>query len=576
MPELKEIALYGILAIIVVAIIFYAITQGLFSSILGPSTYSVLVTLAQVGHNSTYPYQTSHYIINVTNTGHNQINNLLVGFYLNGEQQSSNTVSLPPGKSITYLRNYTYPNPGIYQVQAIADPGQLVNLTNRSRAQQTIITNISEPQIPNVYGSIPNSNITDTQSFKLSGYGGLSVGAIAQNYNISSVRQLFGPDTKLSTKIFENGYAYTANIYGAYALYSNNAVAYTAWMDGTITPQVINYIITSFGANVETLSSNSNTSDIGFTKINKNTSICTFYSEGWTKMISYFNNSLPGNCVTIASSTYTPSESNVLIDQLETSNELVHLQSGLFYINSTISGSTLSYTNNSIAATNIFQNDFGLFIGTIRKLAVPRPANVFANNSICYGLISDNASGNVCSYLLPTVTGNYELPYGVVNSTLLTKNFSINMYSLVNNTQLIAAHDNAAHLMDLLKVNESSIQWESNFHNGCSFANTSIGCIYKNLSHPNNTVTLNLTNHYNSTVRIDKLNCEIVPGFANVTINRTIAPGAQLAIAQHCQIIAIPSVAAQTSYTLILTYTLNNKTSTVTGFLNVSNGQSLG
>ena len=223
----KELLVYGILAVAVVVIVAYALTSGIFGSILN-SPYSIMVSLSQVGGNYSFPYQASHYVINITNTGHSEIKDMLVGFYINGVPQSTNSVTIPTGQSVVLLRNYTYTSPGQYFLQAVADPGHVDDIANRSHTQDSVLTNITYPEVPNVYTSIPNANVIDTQSFTLSGSGALEVAAMVQKYPLNLTSQLFGPGEDVSTKVFENSYAYTANVYGAYAAYTNNTIAYTA------------------------------------------------------------------------------------------------------------------------------------------------------------------------------------------------------------------------------------------------------------------------------------------------------------------------------------------------------------
>ncbi len=563
MPNYKEIALYGAMAVVIIAIVLFVV-----SSLLQPSSYSVQVRLSQQTQNTTiYPYQTAQYQINITNTGHGPIKDMLVGFYLDGSSQSTNTISLPAGQSIILKRNYTYPTAGTYSFQAVADPSDLLNILNRSAAQSTLTTNITPAEIPNVFTSIPNTNISGIQSFALSGTGGLSTAAVAQRYNVSLVNRFFGPGENLSEKIFENVYPYTGNVYGAYAQYNDNTIAYTAWLQGTVNPQVVEFILSSFKDNL-------NHTSIGqfqVTKINKTTSMCVFYSSGWTKIISYYNNSKPGTCASIAAYTYNPTESNTIINLIKTNATITHFQSGLFYTNSTILGSSVYYSANSLTAINVFNNDFGLFIGSVQKLVAPRSSNSLASNSTCYGLIYSRGNTHVCTYLIPTRTGNYSLPFGLTNSTYLAQNYTIGIYSLVNNTQLVAAHNNAANLLNALGVNESSIPWGLQFMNSCVFANASIGCTFRNFFRTNSTAQFNITNMFNSNIRVNQLNCELLPGFSNVTVNTIIPAGKSAEFTQLCNNVAIPTASALTNYLLIMNYTYRNSTKIVTGSFNVTN-----
>lgn len=563
MPEIKEIALYCLLALVVIVAVLYVFSNGFLNS-----SYDVHVSLSQTSHNVTYPYQTLHYLVNITNKGNNQVNNLLVAVYLNNVQQSSKTISIPPRQSVVMLENYTYPAPGPYELDVVADPGHILEVKNRTSAQNTLITNVTSPTLPDVYTSIPNTNISNTQSFTFTEAGIIGSSAIAQRYNLSLVNRFFGPGEGISAKVFENIYPFTANIYGAWAEYNDNSTAYTAWLQGTTNPEIIGAVISSFGTTVQNMSYGGGS--LGFAAINKTTSMCTFYSDGWTKIISYYNNSGPGTCITIARSSYASNESTVLLNAVKNNKNLTHFQSGFFYLNSSVLGSALSYANNNITTTNLFENNYGVFISSIKRLGSGINVSA-ANNSTCYGLIYNSNSTNICSYFIAPRNGNYTLPFAMINSSYLTSNYIINIYSLVNNTQLVSAHDNAAHLISLLGVNENSVVWNPVFKNSCMFDNQSIGCTFDQFSKANDTAYFNITNGLPDALRVNQLNCEEGAGFKNTTVNETIAPHSSKLFIQSCSVLPVPVSSIVINFMLLLNYTYNNSTRMLNGTLNVSN-----
>jgi CARDB len=564
--DYKEILIYVILAIVIIAAVVFVLNS---SMIFKSSTYNIKVSILGDNGSTVYPYQTSHFVVNVTNAGGAQVNGLLVGIYLNGIEQNESTVDLPAGKSITITKNYTYQYPGPFTFEAVADPGDLLPLANRSAAQSSITTNVAFPQVPNVYISIPNTNIIDTQSFTLNGGGAISASAVAQRYNISIVNKLFGPGETVSAKIYQDVYPYTANVYGAYAAYTNNTIAYSAWMSGTLDPQFISSVISSFG--IKILQVNTPKQDFEYAKISNTTSMCLFYNGGWTKLVDYYNASVtPQTCANIVVSTYVPSETNTIVNLHNNNTMLSHLQSKFFYTNSTIGGSALEFTANNVTLTNIFENGFGVFISSVKHVLVP--LNITgAKNSTCYGLIYSNNGVNMCSYAIPTRTYNYSLQYGLINSSYITSNYIINMYSLVNGSELVAAHENAGDLFSALNVSGKSINWQLSFKNSCVFENSSIGCKFVSFDYKNNTAFFNITNKLSRSIKINQLNCELNPGFPNVTINKTIAANGTLAIGQYCNVVPETNVAAQSIYELILNYTYNNVTKIAIGNLNVTN-----
>lgn len=558
---------YAIIVIIVVA----AVAVYVFESGLLGSSYNISVTMSQKGAGSiTYPYQTSQYTINVTNKGSNRISNLLIGYYLDGIEKNTTTVSIPAGESVVIVKNYTYPTPGPYIFEAVADPGRVLNIPDRNSTQSSITTNVSVPTLPDVYTSIPNLNISTTQSFALNEYGIIGASAMAQRYDIGLVNMFMGPTGEMSAKIFQNIYPFTANAYGAYASYSNNAEAYTVWLQGTINPQLIGVVITSFGLPVQAL--NESTGTIGYVAINNTTSMCTFYSGGWTKIITYYNNSMQGTCIDLSTVEYKSNESTLLTGLVKGNSNLTHYQSGFMYTNSSILGSSLKYSHSNLTATNIFGNNYGVFISSITKLA--RPINTSnITNSTCYGLIYSSNGVNVCSYVIPTRTGNYSLPYGLINSSYITNDYILNMYSLVNNTQLLSAHDNAANLMGRIGINGSSVVWNPVYKNQCNFGNSSsIGCDLYNYSTQNSTARIGITNMLPGSIRVNSLNCELIDIYNATVFNTTIASDSSANFTVTCSLPSVsPSVSLVTTFLLRLNYTYGSVTSTVNGTLNVTN-----
>ena len=568
MADYKELAIYAIIVIVIAIGVAYVLSNTLLGG-----NYKVDVTITQYG-NATYPYQTSQFLINVTNVGSSAISNLPVGFYLNGIQQTVNNTSIPAGQTVTLIRNYTYTSPGSFYFQAIADPGQTFNIQDRQQAKSSMTINISRPSPPDIYTSMPNGNITATQTFAMGSSGAIGSAAIYQQYNVSLVDALFGPKGNVTDKIFEDAYKGIAVVNGGYAQYSNGSIAYTAWFQGTTSPQFINEVLRSFGFNV-TASQNG---QVYSANVGNDVSMCDLYNGGWTKLITYYNNSLPETCLDLATTTFNNTESTKLQSIIGQNKNLTQLEAYFYYTNSSNLGSYVGYSNSNLSLSEIFQNNAsGLFISTMKRLN--QSINITEENSTCNGVVHNNGTLHMCSYVIPPRVGLYELPFDLMNSSYISSNYIINLYSLVNNTLLYAAEYNAGQLIKAVAtkakiLNESSVPWESPFKNACAFSNetaNSIGCSVKNFTNKNFTGYLNLTNHFNSQIRINSFLCEVAPGFQPVKMNNTINPNSTITIATMCNIIAAPFVAAQTSFILKLNYTYQNVTKTVNGTMFINN-----
>jgi hypothetical protein len=564
MPELKEIALYVLLALVVVVAIIYLLS-GTFKS-----SYSVQIELSQLNQSVTYPYQTLHYMVNISNKGNNQIDDLLVGFYLNGVQQTTESVSIPPRQSVAIVRNFTFSSPGPYEFNVIADPGHILDIANRGLAQNTITTNVTQPSIPNIYTSLPNTNISSTQSFTFDEAGMISTAAIGQRYNITLFNQLFGPSQgeNVTLKIFENIAPYLSYANGAYISYANKSTAYVVWMQGTLNPQLIKYVTSSFG-----ITTTVQPNGLNFAKLGNTTSLCTWYGGGWTKLIIYSNASRPATCSVFTQSSFNSTESANFGTAIKDNQNLTYLESKFVYSNVTPLGSTISMQGSNglnLTAANIFNNSLGFFfVSSIKKNS--GGANSVLANSTCYGLVYSNKNTSICSYYIFPRNGSASTVYGLINTSMINQNYILSIYSLVNQSSLVIAHESAARLINALNLSGKSTQWNSGFTSSCKLSNSSFPCKFVTFNYTGNIGTVNITNKLSLPIRVNNVNCELAPGFPNVTIGRTIAANQTAQISFHCYNTGILAAGAETQYTLLMNYTFNNKTITNAGYLNVTN-----
>ena len=122
--------IYVVLAIVVAVAAAFAVERLAF-----PNNYSLSVVMKTNNTATMYPYQTSRLTVQVNNTGMAQVQGLVVGIYLNGTELKYYTVTLPSRRGVTLVYNYTYIASGTFAFQAVADPGRLLNIANRSSAQ---------------------------------------------------------------------------------------------------------------------------------------------------------------------------------------------------------------------------------------------------------------------------------------------------------------------------------------------------------------------------------------------------------------------------------------------------------
>ncbi len=548
---------YGIFAAIVVIAVVAAVIKLLSPGISASVSLSTNTVV-------TYPYQTSYFSVRVDNTGKTSISKLVIGFYLNGNAVHYSTVDVPAGSSNTVYENYTYQAGGNYSFSAIADPAHVANMKDRNNAQSSLEVQIQQPESPDIYTSLPNVSIAYTHSFTMSGRGLIASAATAEGYNVSVYTDMFSPAKNVLTKLFENLYVFVAYVNGAYVRYSDNRTASAIWLQGTLQAPLVGYVLSTFHFNQSNYTMNG--TEISYAKVNNQTSICYLYTKGWTKIFTYYNASADGSCKDFAGSYYAPDESNAIVAQIKANKNLTKYQSGFFYTNSTTLGSGLSLSDNSgLAGLIVFQNQYGFFTSYIQN------TSAFSETApTCKGMLATYGNTSICSvYVAPS--SNSTQGFGMVNTTELTGNYRISLYSLVNQSNLLAAHQNGASLINALHITPS-IEWKSAFVSTCAIDNASIGCNVMRFDYYNSTAYLRIENRLANALTINTFSC-YSPGLRqNETVGVQVASNSTASITARCYNIPVGGIAsAYTDYALSMNYTYSGITQTVTGLLNVTN-----
>lgn len=552
--------------LLAVAVVIVALAAYLAMRSAQSRAYDLSVALAPNGaYGTLYPYQSENFTLTVKNGGTSPVTTP-VGFYVDGAQLSYGTYTIPAHGSISLYKNYTYKSYGTYLFNAKVDPAGVLNVADRNATSNTLAVGVTRPEIADVYTSIPNNGITYTVSFSMSGSGVYSMALLGGIYNIGYFNAVAGLDRNITSKALQDLYSYMASANGAYSDYANGTQSYIAWFGGTLTPKDINTVISSFGKN-ETSSENGT---ISYFRLTNTTSLCDEYVGGWTKMLEYSNASENLTCMGIMSSGHNDTLSTELINAIKASNTLTTLQSRFMYTNSTPLGNLLEYDGRNLSVSSVFQLSTppGLFISRIAKLSKPEQ---FATES-CRGLVYTNNNINVCSSVMLTANGTAPSSYDLIDSKMLTQNYSFDLFSFINSTYLVAAHANGARLIQSLGIAARSSQWKSTFSNACEFNSTVVGCNVSRFDYVNNTAYLNITDLTNTPLTINRMSCALLSGGSNaISPGMTVEPNAAATVKVPCIYIPISGVAAVTQYGLKINYTIANAISVVNGTLNVTN-----
>jgi hypothetical protein len=447
---------------------------------------------------------------------------------------------------------------------AVADPAHVLNIADRGATASSMAVRIVPAEAPDIYTSIPNSNAVYTQSFTLDSSAIIAAAATAREYNISIFTDMFSPAKNILTSLFENLYALTYYANGAYVRYANGTVAYSAWLQGSAQPSQVHYVLSTF--RLKQTNASVNGTAVGYAVVNNQTSICYSYSGGWTKVLSYFNNSEAGSCLGIVSSAYSPQESNVLVDQIEANqapgaNVTKYLR-GFVYTNSTAIGSALVY-NGTLSMVAFFENAHGFFTSVLQN------TTAFVGTApVCKGLLYASNTASACSMYVTSKSNSSS--YDMINTTELTRHYKASLYSLVNQSDIYAAHENGGHLISVLNLS-NVIAWKPAFMNGCMFSNASIGCNVTSFDYSSNLVNMSIRNGLPSPLRINTLSCYQSVLRQNETIGVAVASGTSKEFPIPCFGVPSAIASAYEHFIIAMNYTYMNSTQQVAGVLNVTN-----
>jgi hypothetical protein len=538
----RNMLFYGIIAIAIVATSYIIISNVMNAN----SNHSLSIKTYYTNVSDLYPFNTTRFLILINNTGKNNINDLLVGFYLNNKPLHMYNVSIPTGETAPIRINYTFKTTGTHDFKVVADPANVLDLNTRN-STQSIIVNVKNASITNPFSQLPNGTIVSSYNFSLAG-DSLPVIAELNNYYKIDIFDSMTPINKnVLSKIFIDSTGTIQYSYGAYAKYKSGAQAQAVFLQGTVNPSFINSIIESF--NPDKLSFNGTTAFM----LNNRTSICVSSKSGFTSIL-FYNSTNNSNCISL--------KENSISNYSQPQGNLSRYTQEFVYINSTRLGNIFGSNNKSVYLVNEFQNKYGVFFSSINKTEITQPGK-----NICYGVISNNS--NVCSiYLKPSY--NYTGNYGVVDSEELAGNYILNVYSIVNTSELQNSAYNSANLLSRLNLSEKPLLWYGPYQNSCNIRTAAMSCNVTTSYTSNNTASVKLFNLLNQSIRINYLSC-FVPGLRkNQTINETIPPDSYANVSVLCQ--NIPEIILPiNSYNLSINYNLGNHSYNATGIMNLTN-----
>ena len=552
-----NILVYVVIAVVVLAAVFFVARN-----LINP-TYSVVVSMSAFMPNTIYPFNVTVFKVNVTNTGSSQIKDMPLGFYVNDNETHFYNVTVPPHESANLNITYTFGNPGDYTFKAVADPGMITKISDRQHATAIMSgVHVNAPASPNFYTSMPNGTASSNNFFAFSQRGIYAAVAIAQSFGLNNLTSIFPSNMYLGELA-----SIINDMSGATVSYKNGTAISSVWMQGSLSPFWVNYSLSAYHIKANSIKESNS---MMYYYNNNGTLTCAFYQSGWTRLLEYSNpgNTVSANTCSNVNTKYKNDFNTSLVASLNASHVYNYTES-LVYKNSTGLGEAVTAgPNNTTRLTNFYQNSFGTFISVVTR---HNGLNVSALKLNCPGLVYSSNSVNACSSIILPASNSIASGFNMLNTTEITPNYTLTLYSIVNQTNLLSAHYSAISLLGSVNTIAPSAPWSSAFQNTCSLGSNSIGCTVNNFNFSTNAASISVRNGLNGPVRLDSIACSMYINGTPEALNETIGPGASGNVTFSCGTIPVPVISAFDIYNLTTGYTYGGSSYTLHGNLNITN-----
>ncbi len=567
MATQKNVLLYGGIAIIVVVAVFIAIVVTFQPS--GPLHINVSIRALNYNPKATYLFNTTKFNITIKNTGSSSIKDMPVSFYLNDQALKDYNVSIPAHSSVNINENYTYSQNGTYNFSVAANPSGILNVANNSISYASISVNVSNPQSPNLYPYIPSNGTTSTYTFTLFPRGMEFSSLLSISYNVSSFKPFMGPDKGLVFTIMHD-LSQSLNVgNGVFSQYSNGSSAYGIWLEGVIGNSYIKSILSTYSFKQSSFTIRNSTAL--FAKVNDTTSMCSYSSQGWTKIYFYYNATHAGNCQSVLGKTYNSTEYKLIENATSLhASEYAKIEN-FSYSNSTDEGFAVGLSNGNYSAYQISENPSSGNFGSI--FTFHAPINVSSANYTCpaYIYVNNSTGMNMCTTYYKSPASEFD-NYSLSRSIAISKNYTMKLYSFVDANYSNLALFNAASLFTKLNVSDSYVSWKPIITSSCTFDNTSFGCSYDSFNSTSKMYTISIKNKLNTAVKVSDIGCSLyLPVNATVPINMSIAPNSSINASFTCKLPPVAIGATIPTYYTTMNYSINGKPAYVNGSIEYAN-----
>lgn len=467
---------------------------------------SVAVSMTPLAQTQNiFPYQKIPILLNVSNTGGGGISKLQVALYVGNNITAPYSLTVPQGKYVQLLYNFTPTRAGTYNIRLVADPSRLDNVVDRSTASYSLNLVVNKEDAPNTGRYVLGNNVSTETDMQMNGEGFAILSYLAGGYYFNQLPFWNAtPFAGYFLPLFNITQQYIDNISLTYATYKNGSYALSLWSEGYLAPR----IIPVFASAAHLEAHNTTVGDKNVTIVNMtNASICSWYENGWIKSIA---TSRGLDCASFIGNNFTASgsEANVSLPHINNSVDVGH------------------YRVKSPSFTKLGKV---IYAGSAYVIDALSNGSAVGSNA-CLGVLTNLNGSTYCSiYLVPKAALISSV--ALFKTTKLSSLYNATLFVAINSTHIVDAIATNVQVLKAFNISGTPVDFVSGFENTCAF-NASIGC--DNMTFLNSSIAMRIHNNLTKDIYVKSIECYSTAPNATTAVDTQIAAGTYANVSAMC------------------------------------------
>ncbi len=518
-------------------VIFFAavVIAGLYVRFGYRPQISMSLSFSAGSENASYPYQTFVLPILIKNTGSSAIKGMEIGVFVNGNLSSTYNVTMPAGRNATIEFPYTPKSPGPLNITAVADPGKVYDLADRSAASSETRVNIYAPEEANPLSLLP-SGASESYRYETGSIGYVAFSYLYNTYGIQkfALSDISAVDSFLYP-LLNVTFNYVSRFEYAGAEY-HNGTAFSLWTQGYLAPS--QYYVAAEARGLNATNSTVSGRSVTLIPFGNRLSMCVWYEGGWTKVLAYNGN---GSCLGFVGSK---------------PNSTASFNSTLQGMVNDIPGSIGTYSSYGTS------NEFGRLLVYNTSFTYLGVSQTSRGSNKCYGLVESIGNESYCSSYVLTKTGELG-NFSLIDTKEIVGGYNVSALTLTNQSDISAHARSDIGFFDYVNVSGNRTVFQSGIQSSCSLSG--FNCTLLGFSRGN--ISIAIKNLHDYTVALGSISCYDKGSGIPVRISSELGNNATANITAACYDYGkrITSPPLSLNLNLLLNYSAKGSAGTASG-----------